>query len=57
MIELVNDGTLDTVLVCSECRQKFRGNWYGGESPEDSYETFVAWFISDTEEEHQCEVK
>ena len=53
----VDDGTLDTVLKCTVCGEVFRGNWIPGESPEDSYATFVAWFISDVEAEHVCFAK
>ena len=63
-IELSNDGTLDTVLRCSECGQEFRGNYgaacrYPDESATDAerfadYDAFVESFIEDVADKHEC---
>jgi hypothetical protein len=55
---LGDDGTLDTVIYCSECGQEQRYNY----SAEDedinhgiaSYDSFVDWCIEDFESEHEC---
>jgi len=61
-IVLSDDGTLDTVLVCTECRAHFRYNFAshmeGADEAEpandDAYDQFVAWAIADAAEEHEC---
>ena len=60
MMRLGDDGTLDTVLVCSECGQETRYNYDPegadpGLTPECAYDSFVAWAIEDAEQEHECE--
>jgi hypothetical protein len=57
-IQLTDDGTMDTVLVCSECGQEMRYNF--DPCPEDendpgAYDHFVQWAIEDCESEHDCE--
>lgn len=65
-IELTDDGTLDTVLRCSECGEEMRYNYADG--PDDdsgtddgtgsiaAYDAFVQWAIEDAESEHECEL-
>jgi transcription elongation factor Elf1 len=56
-IELTDDGTMDTVLRCSECGEEFRYNFDPGpdeEDGEDAYNAFVDWAIEDAESEHEC---
>ena len=59
-IELTDDGTLDTVLRCTECGEEMRYTYDGepaGQHSEDSgdgYDAFVAWAIEDAESEHVC---
>ena len=66
-IELSDDGTMDTVLVCSECGEQFRYNFDGtgleggcehGCAPEadcgHEYERFVEWAIEDATGDHEC---
>lgn len=63
-IELTNDGTMDTVLRCSECGQEMRYNYdpydYGDDVLENekanqqAYDDFVDWAIEDATAEHEC---
>jgi hypothetical protein len=66
-IELSDDGTLDTVLRCSECGEEFRFNYDGGMEPGtdesqpdreqaalDAYDEFVDECIAEVEDEHEC---
>ena len=60
-IVLSDDGTMDTVLVCTECREEFRYNYDpepsepGDErSDEQAYDDFIDWAIEDAESEHEC---
>lgn len=68
-IELSDDGTMDTVLRCTECGEEFRGN-YDAAMPSgddesqpdreqdamDAYDEWVDDFIVDIENEHECGV-
>jgi hypothetical protein len=65
-IELTDDGTMDTVLRCSECGEEFRFNYSSG--PEEAnaetetsdadaeahYDEWVASCIEEMEAEHEC---
>ena len=54
-IELTDDGSLDTVLRCSECGEEMRYN--APDSLEDDfgdYDGFLDWAIQDAEDEHDC---
>ena len=66
-IQLSDDGTLDTVLRCSECGEEFRFSFDGTydddgneiEEPTDeqadaAYGAFVDESIRETSEEHEC---
>jgi hypothetical protein len=63
-IELTDDGTLDTVLHCSQCGREFRGNYdpeppgpNEGRTEEQDMEAYDAWigdFIAEIEDEHEC---
>jgi hypothetical protein len=66
-IELTDDGTMDTVLRCSECGEEMRynydgsldnatdGDYYGANlEVTDDYGDFVAWAIEDATAEHAC---
>ena len=60
-IELTDDGTLDTVLRCSECGGEIRYNFGASsefadddQSNESAYNDFVKWAIEDAESEHEC---
>lgn len=63
IIELADDGTLDTVLRCTECGEEMRYNYDGETGPEDPgeivseeehYDAFVQWAIEDATDEHEC---
>ena len=60
-IDLTDDGTLDTVLRCSDCGEEMRYNYQSEGFNEleatthDPYEAFVEWAIADAELEHCCE--
>ena len=58
MIVLTDDGSLDTVLICTVCREEFRGNYhsYFEDTEEYSYDNFIDWFIEEITAEHECEV-
>ena len=63
-IELIDDGTLDTVLRCSECGEEMRYNFDPmddtSDAPDpdsgevDAYYAFVDWAMEDAESEHRC---
>ena len=64
---LGDDGTLDTVIVCSECGAEMRFNFDGGhedtwdgetdlDAQERAYDEFVAWAKEQAAEDHECEV-
>jgi hypothetical protein len=55
-IQLGDDGTLDTVVFCTECGEEFRGTWDDGD---DSFLAEfgldrVEWLIADVTAEHEC---
>ncbi len=59
MINLTDDGTLDTVLECGTCSEQMRYNYDGvseGENrgPDISYQTFIIWAIEDARFNHNC---
>lgn len=60
-VRIVDDGTLDTVLVCKGCgaeaRYTFDGRqvWDGSaREPTDDYLGFTRWAIADFDSEHDC---
>lgn len=63
-IKLTDDGTLDTVLRCSECGEEFRYSYANSDWPdpgtedaptlEAAYDAFVEWAIEDATNEHEC---
>ena len=56
-INLGDDGSLDTVLVCDECGAEMRYNYddtdHSGNP--DAYEEFVDWAIADASDQHSCQ--
>lgn len=60
MIELTDDGTLDTVVRCTDCQMEYR---FAADLPElpseaaihSAYQEFVAECIAQVTEEHECE--
>jgi hypothetical protein len=57
-IQLSDDGTLDTVLCCSDCGEEMRYNcdWFVDEDEsENGYDEFIAWAIEDAANDHVCE--
>lgn len=50
---LGDDGTLDTVIVCSECGEEFRFNFDG--DGERAYRAFVAECKNQAAADHVCE--
>ena len=61
-IELIDDGTRDTVLRCSECGEEMRYNFaasseFADEDPNSdktAYDDFVTWATEDAGDEHEC---
>ena len=57
-ILLGDDGTMDTVVFCSECGREYRGNWDPNpdtaECGDETYDDFIDWFIGEIEVEHVC---
>lgn len=63
-IELTDDGTLDTVLRCSECGEEMRYNYanscaddasdVGSRDDEKSYDEFIEECIEDATAMHEC---
>jgi len=59
---LGDDGTLDTVIVCSECGAEMRYNFDGSDchtagDGARAYHEFVKWAKVDAAEDHECEGK
>jgi len=58
MIYLSDDGTLDTVLACSDCREEFRFNYDPDIELDDTltwtYDDFVLDCIAEIKDEHEC---
>lgn len=60
-MDLVDDGTLDTVFKCGDCGGEERYNFledYAGEEESDDereYKHFLEWALSDAEEQHECQ--
>lgn len=54
MIVLSDDGTMDTVVVCDECGQEYRGTYDGDGDPETGYDDFVDYLINEVADEHIC---
>ncbi len=48
---LGDDGTMDTVVSCSECNEETRYNFDGV----GSYQEFVKWALGDFDETHECD--
>ena len=53
MMQLGDDGTLNTVIVCSDCGEEFRFN-FDSEADEGGYHDFVAWAKREAAEDHEC---
>ena len=63
-MELIDDGTLDTVIRCMDCGEEFRFNYAIGMEDHDGsdgvagsdadYEAFVASCFDDVLAEHEC---
>lgn len=57
-MQLSDDGTLDTVIRCSECGAELRYNFdpsdCDGNPSGGTYEDFVETAIDDATEEHNC---
>lgn len=60
-IELTDDGTLDTVVRCTECGEEGRYNYDSSDAdivdPDDNgdaYDAFIEWAIEDFAAEHVC---
>lgn len=67
MFNLIDDGTLDTVLLCEECNEEQRYNfssWYDDDIKEelteqermDAYDSFIDGIIAESNSEHSCQV-
>lgn len=59
-MQLGDDGTLDTVIVCSECGVELRYNWDGGDEGDErdgegAYKAFVEWAKEDAADQHDIE--
>lgn len=59
MLQLFDDGTLDTVFCCTECGGEERYNFiYTQPEPWEpnpqSYDEFRAWAFEDAQEQHEC---
>lgn len=52
---LADDGTLDTVIVCSVCGQEYRYN--ADELWETPYDEFIAWAIEDATGVHESDLE
>ncbi|MEE8361709.1 MAG: hypothetical protein V3R71_06105 [Gemmatimonadales bacterium] len=55
--ELTDDGTLDTVLTCTDCGAESRYNYEPTEEGTKglgAYQEFVRWAAADADERHHC---
>lgn len=55
-IVLTDDGTLDTVLRCTECGEELRYHCGPDEEATQTYDEFVEWAIKDAESDHACDI-
>src|SRR6185312_3252520 len=60
-MQLTDDGTMDTVIRCSDCGEEFRFNYdpemgreYETDDADDNYDSFVAQCIEDATSDHDC---
>ena len=54
-ILLGNDGSMDTVVFCSECGREYRGTWMpDSDDTDDTYDAYVEWFMDDVGTSHIC---
>lgn len=58
MMHLTDDGTLDTVIRCSECGEEMRFNFdptfHDDEDGEPDYDAYVDECIEQATEDHTC---
>lgn len=58
MMRLSDDGTLDTVIVCTDCGRELRYTYDPYSDDPDSglepYDSFVDWALQDAEAGHRC---
>lgn len=52
---LGDDGTLDTVAVCTECGEEIRYTYNPVGTGEDDYQEFVKWVLQDAADSHTCD--
>lgn len=50
---LVDDGTLDTVIVCDNCGKETRFTY--DNNSRDEYGDFIEWCIEELKNDHECE--
>ena len=59
VIKLGDDGTMDTVIVCTECGEEFRFMYHSSfeevRSEVLAYNNFVNDCITEVDEDHECE--
>jgi transcription elongation factor Elf1 len=59
-MRLGDDGSLDTVIVCSDCGWEMRYHYDPSTeededtTDEEAYSDFVDWCLDDAEGEHEC---
>ena len=62
-MQLTDDGTMDTVIRCSDCGEEFRFSYAeatetttleGEVEPTEPYDAFVEWAIEEAAEDHEC---
>lgn len=57
--QLSDDGTMDTVVACTECGKELRYSFHaqGGrdDDTQETYDEFIGWALADAEEDHECE--
>ena len=54
---LADDGTMDTVIRCSDCDAEYRYNYLSVEDTEESYENFVERCLDDASNVHTSEME
>lgn len=55
MIILIDDGTLDTVLECTDCRRDMRYNFSNDAIDDITYDDWVDEIIMSEAEDHRCD--
>jgi hypothetical protein len=54
MFQLRDDGTLDTVVACTDCGHQERFTFQPDSYDDETYDDFVAWALDEAAACHDC---